>query len=123
MNGQVVKLELYLSKINMDKTKSIDDVILEIKELVSAKGFIYALCMILFEDFHVAVEKMHQIDYRSRNEIDFSTPDTPQDLILLKQKTLQGNKSHNFSMPPDDSCSLWKHIRKTYYVHATTIIQ
>ncbi len=79
-------------------------VIKDIKELISRKGYIYALCMILFEDFHVNPEKLHEIDNVSRlsikeaslllgiliqNKIDFSTPNTPQDLIKLKQKTYE----------------------------------
>ena len=79
-------------------------VIKDIKELISRKGYIYALCMILFEDFHINPEQLHEIDNISRlsikeaslllgfliqNEIDFSTPNTPQDLINLKQKTYE----------------------------------
>ena len=77
-------------------------VIADIKALVNSKGFIYAFCMILFEDFHVFVEELHELNYQERlsvkeaslllgfliqKELDFSIPDTPQDLIKLKQKT------------------------------------
>jgi len=83
----------------MRKTET---VIKDLKNLISSKGYIYALCMILFEDFHVNPEKIQEINHRKRlstkeaslllgfliqNEIDFSVPDTPQDLIQLKQKT------------------------------------
>lgn len=88
-------------------------VIRDIKNLISAKGYIYALCMILFEDFHIDPEKLQEIDYRKRlntneaslllgfvikSEINFSTPDTPQDLIQLKQKTYELMKElhHSF---------------------------
>ncbi len=79
-----------------------ETIIRDIKNLINTKGYIYALCMILFEDFHADPEKIQEIDYRKRlstkeaslllgfliqNKIDFSTPDTPQDLIQLKQKT------------------------------------
>ena len=79
-------------------------VIKDIKELISRKGYIYALCMILFEDFHINPEQLHEINNISRlsikeaslllgfliqNEIDLSTPNTPQDLINLKQKTYE----------------------------------
>ena len=77
-------------------------VIGDIKNLVNAKGYIYALCMIMFEDFHIIPEELHEMDYVKRlstkeaslllgfviqSEIKFSTPDTPQDLIQLRQKT------------------------------------
>jgi len=90
-----------MTKSEIRKTEAIID---DIKNLVSVKGYIYALCMILFEDFHIIPEKIQEIDYRSRlstkeaslllgfliqKEIDFSTPDTPQDLIQLKQKTYE----------------------------------
>lgn len=79
-------------------------VINDIKNLISAKGYVYALCMILFEDFHVIPEEMHKVNIRAhlstkeaslllgfliQNEINFSTPDTPQDLIALKQRTYE----------------------------------
>ena len=81
-----------------------ETVIKDLKDLINSKGYIYALCMILFEDFHINPEKLHEIDHRkslSTNEsslllgfliqdvIDFSTPETPQDLIQLKQKTYE----------------------------------
>lgn len=84
--------------------KNTEEVISEIKKLVNIKGFVYALCMIIFEDFHIIPEEIHQTDTRSRistkeasllfgfliqNKIDFSTPDKPQDLITLKQKTYE----------------------------------
>jgi len=84
------------------KIRDTKTIISNIKNLVVQKGFIYALCMILFEDFHVIPEKLHEIDNRFRlsikevslllgfliqNKIDFSTSNTPQDLIKLKQKT------------------------------------
>lgn len=77
-------------------------VIRDIKNLINTKGYIYALCMIMFEDFYIIPEKLHEMDYNKRlstneaslllgfviqSEINFSTPDTPQDSIHLKQKT------------------------------------
>ena len=74
----------------------------EIKDLVATKGYIYALCMIIFEDFSILPEELHKIDCMNRlstkeaslllgfliqNEINFSIPDTPNDLLQLKQKT------------------------------------
>ncbi len=87
-------------------------VIRDIKKLVNTKGFIYAFCMILFEDFHVFIEELHELNYQERlsikeaslllgfliqNDIDFSIPDTPQDLIILKQKTYSLMQEHHDS--------------------------
>lgn len=93
-----------------------EEIIREIREFVTSKGYIHALCMILFEDFHIFPEKMHEIDHRKRlstkeasllvgfliqNEIDFTTPTSPQDLIDLKQKTyeLLEELHHSFMTP------------------------
>lgn len=85
----------------MRKTET---VIKDLKDLINSKGYIYALCMILFEDFHINPEKMQEIDHRKRlstkeaslllgfliqDVIDFSVPETPQDLIQLKHKTYE----------------------------------
>ena len=91
-------------------------VIRDIKSLINVKGYIYALCMILFEDFHIDPEKIQEADYTIRlnineasllvgfviqNEINFSTTDTPQNLIQLKQKTyeLMEELHHSFMIP------------------------
>lgn len=82
--------------------RNTDLVIKDIKELVNTRGYIYAFCLILFEDFHVNLETIHEIDYRSRlsvkeatlilgfivqNAIDFSMPDSPESVSGLKEKT------------------------------------
>ncbi len=93
-----------------------DEVLVDIKKIVNTKGYIYALCMILFEDFHVLPDSLHKIDNRSRlnvkeaslllgfliqNKIDFSIPNTPQDLIAMKQKTYKlMNELHQSFMIP-----------------------
>lgn len=79
-----------------------DLVISDIKELVSTKGYIYALCLILFEDFHINLETIHQTNHREKlsvkeatllvgflvqNEIDFSLPLSPESVIGLKDQT------------------------------------
>lgn len=81
-----------------------EEVIRDLKSLISSKGYVYTLCMILFEDFHINPEKLHEIDWGGRlnsNEaslllgflvqdtIDFSTPDDPMSLIQLKQRTYE----------------------------------
>lgn len=78
------------------------DIIADIKKLVKSKGYIYTLCMIIMEDFHFNVEKMHEIDIRARlnknevsllfgfllqEEINLDKPDTPFELIEQKKET------------------------------------
>ena len=43
-----------------------EQVIDDIKNLIYTKGYIYALCMILFEDFHIDPEKLHEMDNHQR---------------------------------------------------------
>jgi len=84
--------------------RNAETVIKDLKDLIFSKGHIYALCMILFEDFHINPEKIQEIDpikrlsteeaslllgFLIQDVIDFSTPETPQDLIQLKQKTYE----------------------------------
>ena len=79
-------------------------VINDIKNLTSTKGYIYALCMIILEDFYINPEEIHEIDNMAtlsikevslllgffiQNDINFSIPNTPQDLMQLKQKTYE----------------------------------
>lgn len=86
--------------MNIRKTSK---VIEEIKELVSSKGYIYALCLIIMEDFHFDITQMHSVNYwnkLNRNEInlilgfliqkpiDLEKPSTPFDLIKLKERTI-----------------------------------
>lgn len=87
---------------NISMIRETELVIRDIKDLVNAKGYIYALCIIMFEDFHIIPEKLHEMDYTKRlnekeaslllgfliqRKINLSTPDTPRDLIHLIQKT------------------------------------
>ncbi|MBI5216903.1 MAG: SEC-C domain-containing protein [Ignavibacteriae bacterium] len=97
----------------MRKTEIIID---EIRQLVTSKGYIYALCMILFEDFHIVLEQLHKLDYRKRlstneaslllgffiqKKIEFAPPETPLELIQLKQKTygLMEELHQSFNIP------------------------
>ena len=79
-------------------------VIKELKSLISSKGYIYALCMIIFEDFHINPEKIQELNLIKRlshkevslllgfliqSQINFTAPDLWQDLIQMKQKTYE----------------------------------
>lgn len=96
--------------------RNTDLIIKDIKELVNTKGYIYAFCLILFEDFHVNLETIHEIDHKSKlsakeaslmlgfivqNEIDFSIPISPESVIELKEKTysLMEELHFSFSIP------------------------
>lgn len=87
----------------MDLRKT-EDVISEIKSLIYSKGYIYTLCMIIYEDFHIILEEIHKVDFRSRlnknevslligfliqKQIDFSLPDSPLDVIKSKERTYE----------------------------------
>lgn len=77
-------------------------VIKNLKNLISSKGYIYALCMIIFEDFHINPEKIQELNLIKRlshkevslllgfliqSQINFAPPDSWQDLMQMKQKT------------------------------------
>ena len=79
-------------------------IIKDLKSLISSKGYIYALCMIILEDFHINPEKMQEINFRKRLntketslllgfliqcQINFTPPDLWQDLMQMKQKTYE----------------------------------
>jgi hypothetical protein len=87
----------------MDLRKT-EDVINDIKSHIYSKGYIYTLCMIIYEDFHIILQEINKVDFRSRlnkNEvslligfliqkhIDFSLPDSPIDVIKSKEKTYE----------------------------------
>lgn len=82
--------------------RNTDLVIADIQKLIKSKGYIYAFCLILYEDFHVDIETLHKVDYKSKlsvkeatlilgfiiqKEIDFSIPNSPESVIEMKEKT------------------------------------
>lgn len=83
-------------------TRRTDDVLAELKTLIRKPGYIYSLCLILFEDFHHDMNKMHEIDHRSnlsvkecsliigflvQNTIDFSFSTSPEETFTRKEQT------------------------------------
>lgn len=79
-----------------------NDILIDIKKLVSSKGYIYAICLIIIDDFHFNVEQMHEVDYWSRlnkneiclllgfiiqDRISLERPNSAVDLIELKKRT------------------------------------
>lgn len=78
------------------------DIIADLKELVISRGYIYSLCLIIMEDFHFEIEKMHEVNNWDRlnknevslilglliqNPISLDKPDSPFDLLELKKRT------------------------------------
>lgn len=90
------------------------DVILEdLKTLTLSKGYIYSLCMILYEDFHHNLDKIHQVNYMIRlskkecslligflvqNKIDFTFPESPEQVVELKNKTYELMEELHYSL-------------------------
>lgn len=96
--------------------KATSEVLSELKTLVSSKGYIYSLLLILFEDFHHDLNKIHEIDPRSKlslkecslllgflvqNKMDLSIPESPEEVIRLKKKTydLMGDLQMSLNAP------------------------
>lgn len=84
--------------------RSTEDVIADLKKLIHAPGYIYSLCLILYEDFHLDINKIHEVNHKiklsvkecsliigflSQKEIDFSFPTSPEEAIALKDKTYE----------------------------------
>src|SRR5690606_20347343 len=80
------------------------EVIEDLKALVKEKGYIYALCMILFEDNHIIVEELNDVNFHERlnkneislivgfliqDKIDFRYPESPQQLLQFKARTYE----------------------------------
>lgn len=79
------------------------DVILDLKDLVNSKGYIYALCLIIIDDFHFDIEKIHELDNWSRlnkNEVLLI-------LGLIIQKPISLDK-------PDSPFILFEYKKRTY---------
>lgn len=87
--------------MNLRKT---EEVINDIKTLIYSKGYIYTLCMIIYEDFHIILQEINKVDFRSRlnknevslligfliqKQIDFALPDNPLDVIKSKVRTYE----------------------------------
>lgn len=110
------------------KLRSTKEIIKEIKSLVETAGFIYALCLILIEDFHLNAEEMHEVDYRARlnkneislligfliqEKISLEKPLSPLDLIVIKKKTRKlMDELHSSTMIP--SINKFKPLIETF---------
>lgn len=81
-----------------------EEIISDIKALIRNPGYIYSLCLILFEDFHMSLEKLGTINYRERmsvkeasfilgyliqDNIDCSYPESVEILLKNKKRTYE----------------------------------
>lgn len=88
----------------MTVPKSKEEVLSGLRRLINKPGYIYSLCMILFEDFHHDLDKLHMVDYRSQlsvkecslilgllvqKELNLSIPESPEIVIELKERTYE----------------------------------
>lgn len=79
-----------------------DEVISDLITLIKQPGYIYSLCLVLFEDFHISLEKLGTVNYRERlsvkeaafilgyltqNKIDCTYPESVESLIQNKELT------------------------------------
>lgn len=97
-------------------TRTTNEVLTDLGELIYSHGYIYTLCLILFEDFHHDLDKIHLVDPNSKlsvkecslilgflvqQPIDFSFPKKPEDVITLKERTyaLMRELQMSFSAP------------------------
>ncbi len=46
--------------------RNTQDVLADLKSLIRLPGYIYSLCMILYEDFHQDLNKIHEVDHRAK---------------------------------------------------------
>ncbi|MDQ2178322.1 SEC-C metal-binding domain-containing protein [Marinifilum sp. D714] len=100
------------------------EIIKDLKKLVRSEGYIYTLCLIIMDDFHFEIEKLHEVNYWERlnkNEVSLILglliqenillvqPKSPLDLIDLKNRTysLMEELHHSTNKPMIEK---FKHI-------------
>jgi uncharacterized protein YchJ len=84
--------------------RTTDQVIVDLKALIHTDGYIYSLCLILFEDFHYDLEKIHLVDPHSKLSVkecsliigflvqrpmNLNFPQSPEEVIAMKEKTYE----------------------------------
>lgn len=96
--------------------RTTDQVLFDLKALIHTDGYIYSLCLILFEDFHHDLNKLHLVDPRSKlsvkecsliigflvqRPINQNFPKSPEEVIAMKEKTYELAKElqMSFSIP------------------------
>lgn len=79
-----------------------DQIILELKSLMASKGYVYSLCLLLFDEFQVIADQIHEqnpyqqlsmnealllVGFLVQKELDLSVPDSPQALMKMRRET------------------------------------
>jgi len=105
------------------------EIINEIKKLVDSKGYVYALCSIIFNDFYIVLETIHEIDHSKtlstkevsfllgfliQKKIDFTIPDTFEDVIQMKENTYKLMEELQWCLMKPFSDQLQKEVRKEH---------
>ena len=96
--------------------RNTSDILLDIKQLVKCRGYLYVICLIVVDDFHYNIEEMLQVNHRARlnknevlmllgfliqSRVSTETPNLPSDLIELKRKTYElMEELHHSTMLP-----------------------
>ena len=95
------------------KPLTLEEVINNIQKLIQKEGYIYAFCMILFEDFHLNIENIEEMDHRLRlstkevsfilgymiqKEINFSRPENDLEIIEMKKETYKLMKEFQIAL-------------------------
>lgn len=62
----IQEYKIAMKNINNVTFRTREEVISDLKTLVRQPGYIYSLCLILFEDFHVHLEALDTINHRER---------------------------------------------------------
>ena len=86
------------------KIRTRDEVLADLKSLIRRPGYIYSLCIILFNDFHLSLEELGTINNREKlsikevalilgyliqEKIDLTYPETTEYLIENKNQTYE----------------------------------
>ena len=108
----------------MRKTESILD---DLNNLVRSKGYIYALCMLILEEFHYDIEHLHDVNYKDHlgiqevsllvgfllhKPIDFSYPTHPSYLLRLKKASIELMKELEQSLIRDNQETIKQSLQK-----------
>lgn len=83
-------------------SKCISEIIKDIESLTQEKGYIYSLSLILYNDFHIALDNLHLINPRTRlsvkeasfivaqlikHQISLDYPESPNSFFTMKERT------------------------------------
>ncbi len=106
----------------------------DLNQLVRSKGYIYALCMLILEDFHYEIEHIHEINYKEHlgmqeisllvgfllhQPIDFSHPSHPTYLLSLKKESIALIKELEQAILQESHQVIKNSLKKTIFPRKT----